>query len=77
MYPIEALRNKIEGWVDLQIRINSVGIIVDVKVLNSEPAGLFEVAAQTAVKHWRFKPSNEASDYVLTPRMFWRLEHNK
>lgn len=56
VYPPHALRNGVEGWVELEFTITEQGLVRDVEVLGAEPRGVFESAATTAVGTWRFKP---------------------
>lgn len=56
-YPSRALKKGTEGWVEVQFGIDSNGVPVDVKVLNSEPKNVFEEAAVKSVYKWRFSPA--------------------
>ena len=55
-YPYQAERRAIEGWVRVSFRITETGTVEDVEVLESEPPGIFDQAAVSAVYRWRFKP---------------------
>ncbi len=55
IYPPIALSARREGLVILEALIAEDGTIRDVRVLRPEP--LFEQAAITAVRHWRFSPT--------------------
>ncbi|HHJ15200.1 MAG TPA: energy transducer TonB [Gammaproteobacteria bacterium] len=55
-YPYQAERRGIEGWVRVTFRITETGTVEDVKVLESDPPGIFDQAAVNAVYRWRFKP---------------------
>ena len=56
VYPPEALRNKVEGWVTLEFTITETGVVRDVQVVEAEPRGVFDAAAAAAVGAWRFRP---------------------
>ena len=56
VYPDHALRNRIEGWVEMEFTITETGTVRDVEVLDSAPRGTFEAAATEALRAWRFKP---------------------
>jgi protein TonB len=56
VYPPQALRNGVEGWVEVEFTITEQGLVRDVEVLGAEPRGVFESAAITAVGKWRFEP---------------------
>ena len=47
------------GWVAVSFRVDLFGKTRDIEVVESEPQGLFEQAAVTAVEKWRFEPSLE------------------
>jgi len=51
IYPYEAYRNNIDGWVLLKLFITKTGTVENVELLDSEPKGIFEnVAIKTAYK---------------------------
>lgn len=55
-YPEDARRRGAEGWVDLSYVITAEGKVTTVKVLNSNPAGVFDTAATRALSRLRYKP---------------------
>ncbi|HEY7639422.1 MAG TPA: TonB family protein [Steroidobacteraceae bacterium] len=56
VYPREAERQGIKGWVDVEFTIAPDGSTQDVIVRNSEPQRTFDQSAVDAVKRWRFEP---------------------
>lgn len=56
-YPSDAKRRGVEGYVVLSVLIDRDGQIEQVKVLESEPAGVFDEAARESVRQWRFRPA--------------------
>lgn len=56
-YPSRALKNDVEGWVDLSFKIDTQGVPFDIQVTNSEPGEIFNSAAIKSVKKWRFSPA--------------------
>jgi len=56
MYPRRAKLRKIEGYVSLAFKIDSNGYVKDIKILESNPADVFDKAAIKALSRWRFKP---------------------
>lgn len=56
VYPREAERLGINGWVDVEFTIAPDGTTRDVIVRNAEPARTFDQSAVDAVKRWRFEP---------------------
>jgi TonB family protein len=55
-YPAEALRKNVEGWVELAFVVAVDGKVAQIKVLNSNPAGIFDTAATKAISRARYKP---------------------
>lgn len=55
-YPAEARRGGINGWVQIDVTVNTDGSVRKARVVDAKPKGLFEAAAVTAVQKWRFKP---------------------
>ena len=55
-YPADALRKNIEGWVELSYVVSAEGKVAQVKVLNSNPAGVFDAAATKTISRVRYKP---------------------
>jgi TonB family protein len=56
VYPREAERLGVKGWVDVEFTIAPDGTTQDVVVRNSQPQRTFDQAAVDAVKRWRFAP---------------------
>jgi TonB family protein len=55
-YPPEAARNGIEGSVDVSFTISPQGKVSDVTVVNAVPSDIFNRAAITAVRRWKYEP---------------------
>ncbi len=56
VYPAQALRNGVRGWVELEFTIAPNGTVRDIEVVSAEPRGVFDSAAADAVAAWRFRP---------------------
>jgi TonB family protein len=56
IYPAEAERRGIEGWVDLEFVVDRTGRPKDLRVTAAEPPGHFEDAALAAVAQYRYAP---------------------
>lgn len=61
-YPVEAVRRRQAGCVDLQFVIGPDGNPEYVEVIRGYPAGIFDHAALTAFKQWRWEPSPSNSE---------------
>jgi len=55
-YPQAALSQRITGSVTLEYTVDAHGEPRDVHVIEASPPGVFDQAAITAVKHWRYAP---------------------
>jgi TonB family protein len=55
-YPQRALEKGTEGWVDIEFTVAADGTVRDAVVKASEPAGIFDRAALTALERWRYEP---------------------
>ncbi len=55
-YPVLAERRKIEGSVELEFTIQTDGSVADVRVLRSQPEGIFDRDAIAAMRRWRYPP---------------------
>jgi periplasmic protein TonB len=58
-YPRRAQSRGVEGWVQFEFTITPAGTVKDVKVIDSEPKGLFEDAATKAILRWKYNPKVE------------------
>lgn len=63
-YPAEAEARGIEGRVVLRLLIDAQGRVETARVVRAEPPGVFEAAAQAAVRSWRFTPARDGGKAV-------------
>ncbi len=56
-YPPKARAKGVTGEVVLSLLVETDGRVSEVRVESAQPAGLFERAAQEAVRRWRFQPA--------------------
>ena len=56
-YPIEAARNKVEGYVILVHDINAQGKTTNIDVIEASPSNVFNKQAKRAISNWRYKPN--------------------
>ena len=71
IYPPEAKRLGIEGFVDLKLGIDERGKVVQVKVTQRAGHG-FDEAALQAMKQCRFKPAVTSDDRPIPSALSWR-----
>lgn len=55
-YPAIARARKVDGWVDVEYIVMPDGSVAQARVVASEPKGMFEKAALSAINKWIFKP---------------------
>ena len=63
-YPKKARKMGVSGYVVMNLLINKQGGVEKVKVLESQPANIFDDVAVTGVKTWRFKPAQYKGEAV-------------
>lgn len=56
-YPAQARERGIEGQVVLNIKVNEDGRVEHVRIVASEPSGVFDRVAIAAVNDWTFDPA--------------------
>ena len=75
IYPDDARRRGIEGWVDTEFIVGTDGIPHDVVTVGAEPPGRFEQAALAAVSLYRYEPF-ERDGRVYERRTRLRIRFN-
>ena len=55
-YPASAMKKHIKGYVVVNLLIDTDGSIEAAKVLQSSPPGVFDAAALSGIRSWRFSP---------------------
>lgn len=58
-FPAAAMKDGLSGSVRLRLTVNAEGHVSDVAVVQSTPPGVFDAAAISAARKWRFKPIGE------------------
>ena len=56
VYPREAAMACIEGWALLEFMVTAMGTVRDPIVIEASPAGVFDGAAITAAREFRYVP---------------------
>jgi protein TonB len=72
-YPYEAQRSGAEGWVNVSLSVTPAGNVIDPRVEQSSNGTLFNRAALTAVRKWRYEPF-ASTDPLATQRLMVRVE---
>jgi TonB family protein len=61
VYPPALLKERIEGYAEVEYELDAAGIVKNPRVTNAMPRGEFEQAALAAVRRWKGPPSALAS----------------
>lgn len=58
-FPMRAVRQNAEGWVQVEFSLNHAGKAIQVTTLDNSPPGMFEGCALSSLKNWVFEvPEN-------------------
>ncbi len=64
VYPPRAKAGGVTGYVLLSVLISPTGNVERIKVLESEPAGVFDEVAMAGLRTWRFEPASYKGENV-------------
>jgi len=71
IYPFAAKRRHITGKVVLRFLVDKSGVVKKMKVVKSEPKGVFDKAVLDSLSRWRFKPgiyeNKPVNTWVVAP----------
>ncbi|WP_144210879.1 energy transducer TonB [Shewanella donghaensis] len=73
-YPMVAARDGREGFVIVEFDINTVGTVINARVLQAEPKRVFDRSAIQAIKGWKYKPKVEQGMPVIQSNQRVRLD---
>ncbi|MBN2711167.1 MAG: energy transducer TonB [Planctomycetes bacterium] len=76
-YPYSARRRGVKGESVIQVVVNEEGKVSSVKLLNSTPAGIFDLAAQRVGKALHFRPAKrngKTAAACVKMTLEWRLD---
>jgi protein TonB len=63
-YPAAAAAAETEGVVVLELLIDATGRVARARVVEARPPGVFESAALSAIRGWRFRPARDGGERV-------------
>ncbi len=67
VYPPAAKAEGIEGYVVVRYDVTAQGMVVNAKVVEADPEGVFEEAALASIVRWRFRAATVGGKSVETP----------
>lgn len=56
VYPNQALRRGIEGWVEVEFTVTATGAVDDITINGAQPRGVFDKSVRDALEGWQFQP---------------------
>ncbi len=56
LYPSRAKRMGTEGHVKVELNVSADGYVVNIKILESVPSGVFDKSVKKALRKWKFRP---------------------
>jgi len=65
-YPIESLNAREEGEVRLQVALDALGHVEDVRIVDSSGSRMLDRAAMESVRSWRFRPARRAGEAIAS-----------
>lgn len=74
IYPANALKQGIEGWVELEFILSEKGAVLHPKVIQSHPNSVFEQSVLDAIIQWRYPASSAHSSQKRTARIEFRIQ---
>ena len=75
VYPRDAELNGIEGTVTVEFTVNPYGDTQDVRVVSSQPARVFDLAAVSAISRWRYPADGAREPVTVTETLEFSLDN--
>ena len=76
VFPPDAAAQHIEGYAVVAYDVTTDGTVTNAEIVESVPPGIFDEAALTAVRSWRFQPAvrkGQLVQYHLTSPVRFKL----
>src|SRR5262245_53229223 len=75
-YPRDAVAAGVTGWVAMEGIIGSDGQVLEARVVQSEPPGVFDRNALAAFRQWRYCPTtDDGKPRVVDTKLNFALPH--
>ena len=65
VYPPEAKARGVEGYVVVRYDVDAAGEVINPRVVEAKPEGVFDAAALETVSSWRFRAAEGAATRVV------------
>jgi TonB family protein len=76
-YPQDALITGAEGWVNVSMSVTPAGNVLDPRVVESSNGRLFERAAISAVRKWKYEPFDAPDPQRVIVRVDFRMKDRR
>ena len=73
-FPAAAKTQGLQGYVVIEYTVSVEGQVVNARVVESEPAGVFDQSALAAVTQWLYKPMVRKGQVLQAEKVHSRLE---
>ncbi len=74
VYPYDARKNEIEGWVVFDMLVGIDGAVEECKVIDGSPPGEFEDAILAIAPRWQFSPAKDDTGRPIEEWVRYRYE---
>jgi protein TonB len=74
IYPRIPLQRGIEGWVEVEFTINAAGDVLNPRIVDAEPPGVFNRSVLRAVKSWKYEPMLVDGKPIIQQGVRWHLD---
>ncbi|WP_346837072.1 TonB family protein [Microbulbifer sp. SAOS-129_SWC] len=64
-YPQQMRDARVEGWVLMNLKVNNIGRVTEVEVVDASPDSGFQQAARTAARKWIYKPAQDRRSFYV------------
>ncbi|MBB6520495.1 energy transducer TonB [Pseudoteredinibacter isoporae] len=75
-YPGRAITRGIEGFVDIRFDVTKIGNTENIRIIQSQPEGIFDKAATQAVAKYKYQPAMQGGEPVATKNVTERIRFN-
>ena len=76
-YPTRAKSRRLTGRTRVRLTVGGDGVVRDVEIINSQPAGVFDRAARRAAKKLRYQPPEgtpSSAQTVIETELVWEVK---
>lgn len=75
--PLEAIENNVTGYVVMEFTVDEQGVPKEIRIVESEPEGIFDKAAIDALSQFRYKPPIVNNQPHAVHGVLYKVEFNQ